>query len=260
MANNDIVNLKNAKRMSESFYLAESTDKPKIIFSSDLSISIEIKDNGYIPKSGLILAEELRKLTVTGQVLDIGTGESGILANCLLALGASKVIATDIDPDAIQWAHQASNISHLIQWENCDLCNYPLNQRGSFDLIVSNPPQMPMEYPGHSHDDGGLDGRDTILRIIERAPDLLRPNGKLIILCFDFLGIEKSLNCQPSISAISKKMGLKMKVLSRHRRSIRKGGKTEESLPWIQKVYPQYLFSKNDGNIFYEILVIEICR
>lgn len=218
---------------------------------------MRIRHGGYIPKSGLLMAEQLRRLKVKGRVLDIGTGETGVLANCLLALGASEVLASDIDPEAIPWAQQASNRSSEIIWHSCDL--FPKNQPvGTFHIIVSNPPQMPMPHAGHFHDYGGADGRSYIIRIIENAKHLLDPNGKLILLCFDFLGVENPCE-QSTIIEIAKANGLKTRIVARHRRSIRKGGQTEENIGWIKTVYPRYSFQiDTKGNYYHEVFILEM--
>ncbi len=216
-----------------------------------------IREGGYIPKSGLLMAEQLIRMKVRGKALDIGTGETGILANCLSALGASCVIATDIDPLATNWARQASNRSADILWINCDLFPHGLAD-GSFGIIVSNPPQMPMSYPGHPHDYGGSDGRDYISRIISKGRPLLREDGKLLMLCFDFLGVEHDFGHE-SIIKFARSHGMDTRIVARHQRVIRKGGKTEENVKWIETVYPGYSFEKDaSGNLHREVLILEM--
>ena len=229
-----------------------------MIFSEKLGIAIKIKGGGYVPKSGLLFVEELQKLTVSGRILDIGTGETGILANCLLAMGASGVVATDIDPEAIQWAQNASNISSAIMWEHCNL--YPETARENrFDMIVSNPPQMPSLNINSLHDYGGLDGREIILKILYGAGNYLSMSGRIIILCFDFLGIDRRTNDHPSIQEIGNILGYKFKILRREVREVRKGGETEKNIGWIEKIYPRYKFIKNNcDNSIHNLLVIEL--
>ena len=220
---------------------------------------MHIKHNGYIPKSGLLIAEQLEIMKIHGKTLDIGTGETGILANCLLAHGASRVVASDIDPIAIRWARQASNRSWEIALHSCDL--FPSSQtdtNGTFDIIVSNPPQMPMPYHGHLHDYGGSDGRSCIIRIIEYGKRLLSRNGKLVLLCFDFLSVDCSYGHE-TIFELAKRKGLKTNVTARHKRIIQKGGKTEENIGWIEKNSPGYIFQKDsNGNYYHEVLIIEM--
>jgi len=248
------------QRLSKSFFLVTNKDGEKTLLSEKVGVAMQIRDGGYVPKSGLLMAEQFRKLKIRGRALDIGTGETGILANCLLALGASEVSASDIDPEAIRWAQKASSTSSSITWHNCDLFPLVNSDDDCFDIIVSNPPQMPMPHKGHSHDYGGVDGRSSIVRIIEKSKYLLSPKGKLILLCFDFLGIEKSGD-QATIIGVAEENGLKTKVLSRHSRIIRKGGKTEENIDWIKKVHPWYSFQRdNRGNYYHEVLTLEMNR
>lgn len=245
------------QKLSNNFFLATLWNGEEILLSGEMKIAIRIRPGGYIPRSGFLLADEICKQQVSGRVLDIGTGESGILANCLLARGASEVLASDIDLQAIQWAQQASNRSCEIAWHNCDL--FPSEQvSGTFNTIVSNPPQMPMPYSGHYHDYGGPDGRCHIIRIIEGARRLLEPSGKLFLLCFDLLGIERACE-QATIVEIAQENGLKTKILARYDRQLRKGGKTEENIGWIESVYPEYNFRKNaQGNYYHEMLILEM--
>lgn len=246
------------KRISKHFSIITNLhNNHQNIISKKLGISMRIRKGGYTPKSGLLIAEELIKLQINGSALDIGTGEVGFLANCLAALGASSVYATDIDACAINWAKQASEESAKIRWINCDL--FPQNLTpGTFSIIVSNPAQMPMPTEGHTHDYGGSDGRKYITQIIERSSNLLCADGRLIMLCFDFLGIDRNYGEKP-LAEIALDYGLQTQVLARHHRSIRKGGQTESNLGWIEKVYPKYSFQKdNDGNYHHEIIVFEM--
>lgn len=227
------------------------------LVSEKLQIITSIRPGGYIPKSGLLLAEYLVRLKIQGKTLDIGTGESGILATCLSALGSPCVIASDIDSQAIQWARQSSNKSSCINWVDCDLFPGELAD-GTFEIIVSNPPQMPMSNPGHPHDYGGPDGRDYIFRIIKEGRRLLQQNGKLFLLCFDFLGVDCNLN-HPSIISLAQTNSMQAKIVARHQRVIRKGGKTEENVQWIKAMYPGYSFKKNiHGNLVHEIIILEM--
>jgi hypothetical protein len=58
---------------------------------------------------------------------------------------------------------------------------------------------------------------------------------------------------------MKKKSGFRCKVIERHKRDIRKGGKTEENIEWIRKIYPLYTFKKTSaGNYFHEILILEL--
>lgn len=169
-----------------------------------------------IPKSGILLANALSKLNIGETALDIGTGETGFLAYYLLSKGANKIVACDIDQEAINHAQTASlNNSHII-WKVSDVYSNLPNLK--FDLIVSNPPQMPMSNPGQPHDYGGIDGRDIILNIIKKSRQYLNLDGKIVFLCFDFLGVTERFNSSPSIAEIANKSGFRCKVIEKHKR------------------------------------------
>lgn len=250
-------NSKDVRRLSRNFFLVTNENSESLLISGKLGIAMRIRGGGYVPKSGLLMAEQLIKMKIKGQALDIGTGETGVLANCLSALGTSCIIASDIDPLAIQWARQASNRSPDIIWINCDLFPQGLAD-GTFGVIVSNPPQMPMPHPGHPHDYGGPDGRDYISRIISKGRFLLRENGKMLMLCFDFLGIDHGFGHE-SVIDFARSHGMNTKIVARHQRVIRKEGKTAENVEWIKTVYPGYLFKKDaSGNLHHEVLILEM--
>jgi len=85
--------------------------------------------------------------------------------------------------------------------------------------------------------------------------------GHLIILCFDFLGVESRFNSQKSIMEIARDFGFKALVLGRFPHVIRRGGKTEENLDWIRKIYPRYEFKKTPENNFsHEIIILELTK
>jgi methylase of polypeptide subunit release factors len=222
-----------------------------------MSLSIKVRQNGYIPKSGLLVVEQLKKLNIYGRAIDIGTGESGIIAHSLMALGASEVFASDVDEEILAQVKNSSSVSHRIQWHHCSL--FPKDVNGQFDFIVSNPPQMPMSYSGHPHDYSGFDGRTLIEKFLGQAEKNLAPKGAIILLCFDFLGIEQRTNDKPSIIELGNSVGLQTTVLSRHKRTIRKNGKTAENIGWINKIYPDYAFLCNDaGEYFHEVILLKL--
>jgi ribosomal protein L11 methyltransferase len=90
-------------------------------------------------------------------VLDVGTG-TGILARIARARGASTVIGTDIDPDALSSARANSNLDPhpiTIAFNN----EAPDQLGGSFDLVVANILEAPLRFLapaiGHALRPGG---------------------------------------------------------------------------------------------------------
>jgi len=71
-------------------------------------------------------------------VLDLGTG-SGVLALAARLFGATKIVATDFDPDAVRTARQneALNFSQpLIRWRRADVRKLRATTR--YDLVLAN--------------------------------------------------------------------------------------------------------------------------
>lgn len=216
---------------------------------------LKIKPHGYIPKSGLFLCTHLSKYIQNKKILEIGTGETGIIAVYTAKNGAAKVLACDIDISTVKWALMNKDLNKLA---NLDIIVSDIfeNVHETFDLIISNPPQMPM-IAGTLHDSGGLDGRQTVINIIKDSSKFLNKDGALIIQLFDFLGVEKSFNNHISLFELMKQEGLTPTTIARQKRYITKGGQTEKSIKNIQKMYPKYSFQTNtEYGKFHEILIV----
>jgi len=95
---------------------------------------------GQHATSRLCLVALERFLRPGALVLDLGTG-SGILAIAAAKLGASSVLALDIDPVAVGIARsnvEASGLAHLVTVEEGTLPWGQGNWQGSFDLVAAN--------------------------------------------------------------------------------------------------------------------------
>ena len=145
------------------------------------------------------LADVLREQTLPprGTVLDLCTG-SGILAVTAAMRGARSVTAVDTSRRAVltTWLNARLN-GVKVRALRGDLFEPVGDQR--FDAIVSNPPYVPAEsdeLPKKGLErawDAGLDGRVILDRIIEEAPDHLRPGGFLLIVSSSVLGTDRTV-------------------------------------------------------------------
>lgn len=130
-------------------------------------------ESAYIAKKAIIREGDY--------VLDLATG-SGIIA-LFCADKAKKVIGTDINPKAINYAKFNAILNGLdtkVEFRLGDLFEPVKNEK--FDLIIWNgptlaTPNLPNKYPIYCF--GGADGLDFTRRFINEAPDHLRPNGRL---------------------------------------------------------------------------------
>ncbi len=254
------MNLTSSQKSTSSYVIHQDLLGNQVFHLKEPEIILRIKKNGYVPKSGVFIAECLRKYDIRGNILDIGTGETGFLAYYLKARGANNVIACDIDKDAINWAEKAILEKISVSFVVSDVFDSIENEK-KFDLIVSNPPQMPMPVPGDPHDYGGYNGRDIIFKIIKGCRARLTEKGKLVFLCFDFLSVLTRLDSIPSIVELIEAEGLKYSIIGHCEREVRHGGKTEENVRWIKKIYPKYQFQKNQqGDLQYKMLVLEVTK
>jgi ribosomal protein L11 methyltransferase len=83
----------------------------------------------------LLAVDEFLAQHPAATVLDVGTG-TGVLALAARKLGASRVVATDNDPIAVELAVEAAEVNGI---EGVELSTKPLQQlEGTFDLVVAN--------------------------------------------------------------------------------------------------------------------------
>jgi release factor glutamine methyltransferase len=85
-----------------------------------------------------------------------------------------------------------------------------------FDVIVSNPPYVPAptdELPTRGPErawDAGRNGRKVLDRLIDEAPDHLRPGGALLVVHSEIIGFDATREAM-------QRRGLKVDVVQRER-------------------------------------------
>ncbi|QDL99367.1 peptide chain release factor N(5)-glutamine methyltransferase [Rhodopseudomonas palustris] len=126
------------------------------------------------------------------RILDIGTGSGAILLALLSELPGAGGVATDISLGALRTARRNAERLGLAGRARFVACDYASALRGPFDLIVSNPPYIPvteiaeLDREVREHDprralDGGADGLDAYRKIIPESAGLLQPDGALVV-------------------------------------------------------------------------------
>jgi release factor glutamine methyltransferase len=155
-----------------------------------------VTDGVQPPKTGSLLFCRHLGVTAGERMLEIGAGLG--LAAVLAARAGARVVATDIVPAAIAAIRVNGALNNVsIDVRLGDAYAPVTGER--FDLIASNPPQMPTP-PGRERadataaaDNGGPDGWQVLDRIIAGAPAHLVPGGRLVFTIFAFLGRKAAL-------------------------------------------------------------------
>jgi len=167
------------------------TEAPGVLTYAYRGCVIEVPDALAAPKKGSLFF--CRNLTVVAgeRMLEIGAGLG--LAAVLAAKAGARVVATDVVPEAVEAVRANARRNGVDVDARLGDCYAPVAGE-RFDLICTNPPQMPTP-PGRERadatalaDNGGLDGWLILDRVIAGAPAHLHPGGRLLFTIFGFLG------------------------------------------------------------------------
>ena len=156
----------------------------------------KVADGVQTPKGGSLLFCRHLEFNPGERVLELGTGVG--LAAVLAAKRGCRVIATDVVPAAVACAREnalLNGVGELVEVRLGD-CYAPV-PGATFDLICTNPPQMPTpagkerDDPIAAADNGGADGWEILDRVIAGASGHLNPGARLIFTIFAFLGLKR---------------------------------------------------------------------
>ena len=150
------------------------------------------------PETEVVVDAVLALLAGPGaRVVDLGTGSGAIALAVAAEAAGSEVFAVEGDPGAHVWA--ARNCAgSTVELRLGDMAEAFTDLDGSVDVVVSNPPYIPVgaevrDPEVAAHDPAmalwsGPDGLDAI-RVVERvAARLLRPGGAVVVEHADLQG------------------------------------------------------------------------
>lgn len=143
-----------------------------------------------------IVSPDLPKL----KAIDLCTGSGCIACSLASEYPAAQVVALDIAPEALALAKtntETLGLADRVEVRASDLLDAVLpDERGTFDLVISNPPYVPSSVcdslPKEVSDwdprlalDGGEDGLDLYRAFLPDALSCLKPGGVLAVELFE---------------------------------------------------------------------------
>ena len=165
-------------------------------------IELEVTEGVWPPPHSTIELAGLLDVRPGDQVLELGCG-SGLLSIAAAKLGAGRVVATDLDPRALQAAERnalRNGVGDRIEfyagsWYEALGSADPRSVCAErFDVILATPPQTPGPQPfGPKY--GGQDGTINLFKIIRDAPAFLNPDrGRLWLMAISLANPERTLD------------------------------------------------------------------
>ena len=146
------------------------------------------------PETELIVEEALAfaEQFTCRTVVEVGTGSGCIAISVACELRDVRVVAVDISEPALAVAQRNAElhaVTDRVTFHHADVLD---GVDGLFDLVLSNPPYMRAEdaatlqpevgqYEPQTALFGGDDGLTVVRRILEDAPRVLAPGGRLIL-------------------------------------------------------------------------------
>ncbi|MBI5097846.1 MAG: tRNA (adenine(22)-N(1))-methyltransferase TrmK [Nitrospirae bacterium] len=162
---------------------------------SVLGKTYEISENVFNPRfyyTSILMAKNIKVLS-DEVVLDMGTG-SGIQA-ITAGQTASKVIAVDINPEAVRFAKRniiANRLENRISVIQCDLFS-SLDSGHKFNVILFTPPYLEGVVKS-SFDHALFDpNKELVYRFFRDAKDYIKPGGYVQMLYSSVAGPERIL-------------------------------------------------------------------
>lgn len=156
-----------------------------------MGLKFLVNSNVLIPRQDteVLVEEALKKIKPGMEVLDLCTGSGCIIISILKNAPEVTGVAADISKQALNIAKENAKLNEVsVRFETSDLFN---SIKGTFDVIVSNPPYIPTEeitklmpevrdFEPYDALDGKEDGLYFYRKIIREGKQYLKPDGYLM--------------------------------------------------------------------------------
>jgi len=163
------------------------------------SLELAVGPGVFVPRPETELVAQLAIDTLLAvaspepAAIDLGTGSGAIALSLASEVPHARVWAVENSPRAFIWARQNAREQDLpnLRLVFADLAEALPELDGGLDVVVSNPPYIPLgaiprDPEVRLHDPeaalyGGEDGLDVVRALSVRARALLRPGGTLVL-------------------------------------------------------------------------------
>ena len=183
---NFLLKLNRRKKKEPVAYILNKKEFWKIKFYVNQDVLIPRPETEFLVEETLKIISKNEKK----RVLEIGIGSGCIIISVLKERENCSAIGIDCCKKALKVAKMNAKLHHIenrIKILKTDVDNFNSDK---YDLIISNPPYIDkhqLKYLGVSEFEpckalnGGVNGTEILRRVIIKASQLLKTNGKLII-------------------------------------------------------------------------------
>jgi D-alanine-D-alanine ligase len=154
------------------------------------AVRLRIPPGVHVPPPSTIELARLLDVHPGEQVLELGCG-AGLLSIAAARLGAGRVVAVDLDGQALDSALKNAGLNGLSDRIELRAGSWYETVRADerFDVIIATPPQTPGRRPFGPRF-GGADGTKHLLAVVDGAPARLNPEkGRLWIMAMSLANI-----------------------------------------------------------------------
>ena len=177
----------NRRKLKEPIaYIIKKKEFWKNEFYLDKNVLIPRPETEHLVEETLKIIPKFRKK----KILEIGVGSGCLVISILKERHLCSADGIDCSKKAVNIAEinaKLHQIKNRIKIFKSDVDNY---YGGKYDLIVSNPPYIDKhqlkylgvsEYEPNTALNGGISGTEFLMKVVVKASQLLKINGKLII-------------------------------------------------------------------------------